>query len=315
MTRSGTAKRYNADLISWLILIVPPLLWATNFAVGRAARDDVAPVTLTFARHLIALVALLPFAFARMRRDMPRYWGLRWLLLKVSLSGLVAFNLLVYGGLHSTTASNALLLNSAAPVLIMLLGVIFYDQRLGAMQLVGLALSSFGVVTIILHGELARVLTLDFSQGDLIMFAAIMSFALFSIWLREFPADMDRVGLLGAQLVIATIVLAPLALSEVLVGNYPSITARGLAAMAYIGIVPACVASLLYMFGVARVGPGRAGLFIHLVPVYGTVISSLFLGEQLHLYHAFGMILILTGLLLSRMPATDHREASTAQTS
>ena len=192
------------------MLVLPPLFWAGNFVVGRAARTDVPPMMLAFARHLVALVVLLPFGWTAMRRDVARYWACRWLILRAALAGMVVFNLLVYSGLHATTASNAQLMNSTIPVLIVLLSAVLDRQRLSATQGAGLCLSCAGVLTIVLHGDLARLGALNFSHGDLMVFGAMASFALFTVWLRAFPADMDRLGLLGAQLTVAVVLLFPL---------------------------------------------------------------------------------------------------------
>src|SRR5215470_10783590 len=113
---ASRAKCDTAQLLGWFVLVLPPLLWAGNFVVGRAARDDVPPMMLAFARHLVALAFLLPFGWAAMRRDVQRYWACRWQLVRISVAGMVAFNLLVYLGLHDTTASNAQLMNSTIPV-------------------------------------------------------------------------------------------------------------------------------------------------------------------------------------------------------
>src|SRR5262245_13849551 len=160
--------------LDWFVLILPPLLWAGNFAVGRAARDVVPPMMLAFARHFVALAVLIPFGWSTMRRDIKRYWECRWQLVAVSLTGMVAFNLLVYSGLHSTTASNAQLLNSTIPVLIVLLSGLLVGQRLGATQVFGLALACAGVLTIVLHGDVARMVALEFSHGDLVVFGAMV---------------------------------------------------------------------------------------------------------------------------------------------
>lgn len=176
-----------------------------------------------------------------MRRDLARYLEHRWQLLKVSLSGMVAFNALVYIGLHTTTASNAQLLNSTIPVLIVLFGAIFFKQRLAVAQKCGLGLSCIGVLTIILHGDLMRLVALEFSGGDLIVFAAMVSFSVFSVWLRDFPADLNRVGLLGMQFVIAIAVLAPLAGIEFLAGERATGRVPSLAAMLYVGIAAVAI--------------------------------------------------------------------------
>lgn len=309
---ADNGKYINGQIVGWFVLVLPPLLWAGNFVVGRAASDDVPPMMLAFARHFIALLCLLPFGWTVMRRDLSRYWEIRWLLLRISLAGMVAFNTLVYVGLHSTTASNAQLMNSAIPVLIVLFGALFLRQRLGNLRIVGLLLSCAGVLTIILHGELSRLIALQFSAGDLIVFAAMVSFSLFSVWLRSLPADMNRLGLLGAQFVIAAVVLFPFLVWECLTGDRAVWTLGSLAALAYVGLAPSLLANLLYMVGIARVGPARAGLFIHLVPLYGAILSTLFLGESLHPYHAVGMLAIAAGLACSqREPQSKARVPGT----
>jgi drug/metabolite transporter (DMT)-like permease len=295
------AKRDNTRFFDKFVLILPPLFWAGNFVVGRAASEDVPPMMLAFARHFVALVFLLPFGWAAMRRDMRRYWECRWQLLRVSLAGMVAFNSMVYLGLRSTTASNAQVMNSTIPVLIVALGALLLRQRLTAAQAFGLLLSCAGVVTIIQHGQFARLLELQFSQGDLIVFGAMVSFALFSVWQRSFPTDVGRLGLLGAQLTVAVAALLPFLVLEYIGGARAAWSFSALAEMLYVGIAAALLANLLYMFGIARVGPIRAGMFIHLVPLYGTVMSIALLGERLHIYHAVGMIAILAGLACSNL--------------
>jgi drug/metabolite transporter (DMT)-like permease len=292
----------RAQRLDWLVLILPPLLWAGNFAVGRAARDVVPPMMLAFARHFVALAVLLPFGWPSMRRDIKRYWECRWQLAAVSLTGMVMFNLLVYSGLHATTAANAQLLNSTIPVLIVLLSGVFLRKSLSLAQVLGVAVACAGVLTIVLDGDVARLAALQFSRGDLIVFAAMASFALFSLLLRHLPADLDRRGLLGAQLALAVAVLFPALLWEYVIGGArPSWNGAAVGAMLYVGIAASLLANLLYMSGIARVGPVRAGMFIHLVPVYGAVISTVCLGERLHVHHAIGMAAIMAGLACSNM--------------
>src|SRR6516225_9986259 len=162
MSFDARRVRFNSvQRFDWLVLTLPPLLWAGNFVVGRAARDDVPPMMLAFARHFVALAFLLPFGWAAMRRDIKRYWECRCQLVQISFTGMVAFNLLVYLGLHSTTASNAQLMNSTIPVLIVLLSAVFLRQRLSVAQVFGLVLSCAGVLTIILHGDFARLVALQ----------------------------------------------------------------------------------------------------------------------------------------------------------
>jgi drug/metabolite transporter (DMT)-like permease len=286
---------------AWVILALPPLLWAGNFVAGRALRTDVPPMTLDFVRHLVALVCLSPFAWPVIRRDARRYWHLRWQLMRTALTGLAGFNLLVYAGLHSTTASNALLLNSIIPVLIVLFGGVIYKQRFTGNQVVGMTLSCAGVLIIILHGELSRLIALQFSAGDAIVFLGMVCFALYSLWLRALPGDLNPAGLLGVQLLIAVLFLFPCFIWEYCAGHRAAWTHSALLGICYVALVASLLATFLYMAGVARVGPSRAGLFIHLIPVYGALLSSLLLGETIHIYHFVGLTVILAGLVCSNL--------------
>lgn len=154
------------------------------------------------------------------------------------------------------------------------------------------------------HASQARVfasrnVALQFSRGDLVVFLGMMCFALYSLLLRRWPAGMDRIGALAVQLGVATIVLFPLSAWEYGSGLRPSLTGASVAGVLYVALAASLLATFLYMQGVARVGPARAGLFIHLIPVYGAVLSALLLGEAIHPYHVAGLAVILAGIACS----------------
>jgi drug/metabolite transporter (DMT)-like permease len=292
---SGRGGRY-AHVLGFLLLVLPPLFWSGNFIVGRAMRGEVPPMALSLGRWLIAFVFVLPFAWKAMRRDAPLYWRHRWMVLRVALAGVVAFNSLVYLGLQWTAAANGLLLNSFIPVLIVLLGALFYGQTLGWRQAAGLVLSFSGVLVIIFQGDWARLVAMEFSAGDVIVFTAMVSWAFYTLWLRLIPADIDRVGLMGAQILVAIPAMVVLALGEWALGYVPRWSPEAFAALAYIGVFPSVLAYLFYTIGVARVGAVRAGMFIHLMPVFGVALAALLLGEAVRLYHLAGIAAILSGI-------------------
>ncbi|SEH25815.1 DMT family transporter [Magnetospirillum fulvum] len=279
-----------------LLLIPPPLFWAGNFIVGRAMRGEVPPMTLSLWRWVIAFLCLLPLAWRPMCRDWPAYWAHRWLVLRLALVGVVAFNSIVYLGLQWTAAENGLLLNSFIPILILLFGALFYGQSLHRWQVIGLILSFAGVLTIILHGDWTRLARLDFSVGDLVVFSAMVSWAFYTLWQRAIPPQIDRIGLMGIQIAVAIPFLFVLYLGERLLGYVPHWSPEAYAALGYIGLFPSVIAYLLYTIGVARVGAVRAGMFIHLMPVFGVALAVIFLGETVQPYHLVGITAILVGI-------------------
>ena len=299
MSSSGPKQATHSWLNTFPLLVLPPLLWAGNFVVGRAVRDDIPPMSLSFGRWVIALLIILPFAWKLMQRDWRLYWQHRWLVIGTGIVGVASFNTLIYAGLHSTTTNNALLLNSCIPVLIVMMGCLFYRQKLQLMQVLGLSISLIGVLTIILHGDLSRLLQLAFNPGDILVFTAMVCWAFYTLWVKAIPASINRTGLMGAQIIIAILCLLPFCLWELSTGAQIVWRTESILALAYVGILPSVVAYLLYTFAVARVGPVRAGLSIHLMPVFGVLLSALFLDERIHTYHLIGISAIAIGLVLS----------------
>jgi drug/metabolite transporter (DMT)-like permease len=295
----------------WVLLAVPPLLWAGNVVAGRAVRDAVPPMTLAFARHLLAFLVLLPFAWPGLRADARTLWRHRGVIARTALAGMAGFNLLVYAALHTTTATNVLLLNAAIPVLIVLFGAVLGRGAPTRHQVAGMLLSCAGVLLIIGHGDPARIAQLRFARGDLLAFAAMGGFALYSLWLRDLPAGLDRIGVLATQLGVAAVGLLPFAAWEWVHGAHAHAHAgpAALGAVLYVALGASLLAPLLYMAGVARVGAARAGLFLHLMPVFGALLAALLLGEALHAYHALGIAVIAAGLGVSNRPPRSCTQA------
>lgn len=286
-------------LMAWLIFLTPPLLWAGNVIVARAVRNDIAPISLAAGRWLIALSILLPFAWRAMRRDWPHYRTHARLIFATAITGMAAFNTLIYIGLHHTTSTNALLLNSCIPVLIILIGTVFYGQKLTLIQTSGLLLSLVGIVAIVLQGSWEKLIDLSINIGDLWVFAAVICWAWYTIWMKKMPTHLNRSGLMATQMLIGLMILLPIALVEQFLLSKPlSLNEKSWLALAYIGIFPSILAYFCYTAAIVRFGAARAGLSIHLMPVFGTLLGVAFLGEVPQLYHALGMAAIFTGIAL-----------------
>ncbi len=301
------------DWRTLLLLLTPPLLWAGNFIAARAISNQVPPVCLSLIRWGLALLCLLPFALRPFMREYRQYWHYRWYVLGTSLTGVLAFNLLVYWGLHSTSATNGIILNSFIPFLVALFGFLFYRQRLPVQQLLGLLVSLAGVLTVVSHGDIQTLINLAFAAGDVIIFVAMIFWALFTLWTKALPASLDRSGLMLCQVLIALLLLIPLSLWE----SQHSLITIGHAqtgwALVYIGIFPSVIAFLAYSKAVSRVGSVRASAFIHAMPIFGALLSTLLLQEVFHRYQLVGMLTIFTGIWLanrsSGRPSTSAKEA------
>ncbi|MCS6125509.1 DMT family transporter [Shewanella baltica] len=289
-------------LMICLFFIIPPLLWSCNFIVGRAIRNDLSPVMITFSRWLIALMVILPFAHKYLKRDFHQYLQYPIRVIATAVTGVLSFSILVYSGLHHTSSTNALLLNSCVPVFILLFSAVVYKQPLNARQFFGLCLSFIGVLSIIFKGDLKGLLSLQLSQGDLLLLMAMISFAFYTLWLKRIPYTVNRLGLLSIQIVITLLGTLPFVLWESYSGGSQQHWSNDIyLAVLFLGIGPSFISYLLFSRCVEAIGAERAGFSIHLIPIFGVILSLLFLGESIHWFHMVGCATILFGVGLSSM--------------
>jgi drug/metabolite transporter (DMT)-like permease len=283
----------------WLLLTLAVFFWAVNSVVGRGMREVVPPIGLAFWRWAGASLLLLPFALSPLRRDRALIRRHLPLLLLLSLTGVAMFNTLLYTGLQTTTALNAFLVQSLMPVLIMLFSFLFFRERISFLQGLGVLLSLAGVTTVIARGDPGGLLSLSGSRGDLLIFIAVIGYALYSVLLRRLPAGLHPLSFLAFTFVAGTLMLLPFYLYESLQVRALSLNLPTLLTVAYVVIFPALVSYFCYNRGVELAGANRAGLFIHLIPVFGTIMAILFLGETFFWFHGLGFGLVFSGIGLT----------------
>ncbi len=296
---NGIRKFGETRAVVVLFFLLPPLFWAGNFIVGRAVRDEIPPVTLSFARWVLASVLLLPFSYKIILNEYREYIHNWRLTLVTSITGFAAFNSLIYLGLQSTPATNGTILNAFIPILISLFGALFFGLSVTWRLGVGILLSLCGILTIVSAGDWNNLLALNINQGDFIIFVAMICWAIYTIGLKQIPPSLNRLGLMSVQMLIAIVILLPFYLWELSTGAEPVWNFHSAMSLLYIGVVPSIGAFLLYMQCVKLLGPAKASLSVHLIPVFGALLSALFLGEFVQMYHLWGIALIFLGITLS----------------
>jgi drug/metabolite transporter (DMT)-like permease len=293
--KSGISWLYDSP---YLLLVLPPLLWSGNFIVARAVHDTVPPVALAFWRWFGGFLVVSTVAAPHLRRDWPvvlRHWPVMLLL---SATGIAAYNTFVYVGLGSTTALNALLMQSTMPVIVVLCSLAFFGERPKSMQIVAVAISLLGVVTIVTRGEPWAVTDLALNRGDLWIFAAVVAYALYSALLRLRP-PIHPLSFLASSFLLGAAMLLPLYLREHAGGAVLHLDTASLLAVAYVAVLPSVLAYFCWNRGIELIGANRGGQFMHLMPVFGSVLAILLLGETFHAYHAAGAALIFAGIVLA----------------
>lgn len=284
--------------LPYLLLTITMLSWSGNFIVGRAVRDAVPPIGLAFWRWVAGFLMVLAFAWPHLRRDWPtilRHWRI---VLLLSVLGISVFNTLVYIGLGHTTAINALLVQSTMPVAILLVSFILYRERVGPIQGLGAAISFAGILTIIARGDFAILVALHLNPGDLWIAAAVLSYAGYSVLLRRAPG-MHPLSLLAVTFALGAAVLAPFYVAESVTTAPVRPDLTSILAILYVGLFPSVIAYLCFNRGVALIGANRAGPFFYLMPVIGSAMAILVLGEAFHTFHAVGAVLVLGGVAIA----------------
>jgi drug/metabolite transporter (DMT)-like permease len=277
--------------------------FAGNIIVGRAMHGIVPPFALTFWRWLLVVAVLAPFTAPMLWREralVRRHW---LLLTALGTGSVTLYNGFFYLGVQRSTAINGALVTSTIPLLIALCAWLITRERVSARQAAAIALSLAGVAVILARGDPHVLATLRFGAGDVWILAASLCWALYSVLLRYSPRELAGLPFVGVTSLAGVVTILPVYAWERASGASMTVNAASLGAIAFLALFPALLAYFLYSRAVVAVGPNRAGLFLHVSPVFAIAAAIAFLGETLHGYHVAGVALIALGLYLNTRAA------------
>ncbi len=282
------------------------LLWAFSTIVARYVRDDVPPMGLSFWRTALAFLILLPFVAGRLAANaaiIRRHWKI---LFALGALLIVGGNAMLFLALQYTIAINAAVLNSTEPVIIIVAAWLLFRDPVGWRQAAGIGMSLAGVLVLIGRGDLDVLGRLDFNRGDLIVIGAYVSWAIYAVLLRRAPRELDQLTILALILGFGALALFPVYLVEELAIRSTDFTWTALISIVVLAVVSSLFGLLMWNRAVTALGPGRAGIYIHLIPAYTIVLAILLLGEALEDFHIAGIALIATGIVLSGRKGAGH---------
>jgi drug/metabolite transporter (DMT)-like permease len=260
-------------------------------------------MTLSCVRWVGVFFVLLPFAWPHLRADWPALRRRLPLLVVLSATGFALNNALSYWALQYTQALNALMIQSSGPLFVALWSLLLFGVRLTVAQFAGIALSLAGVFTILLHGDLAALANIEFNRGDLMFASAVLAFGLYSALMPRRPVT-HPLSLIMFTTGCGSLLLLPFSIWELSSGTTLQFDALTLATLVYVVIFPSTLAYLFFNRGIALIGPNRAAPFLHLVPVFGSVMAIALLGERPRLFHLVGYLLVLSGVVIASRQAS-----------
>ncbi len=288
----------------YLLLSITALCWAGNAIVGRLAAGHIPPVTLSFLRWFFAFLLILPFAWKHLVNDWPAIRGRLLTMIALSITGIGAFNTLQYWALEYTQALNTLLLQSAGPLLVAVWSLILLRVHLTLAQAAGVGLSLGGVLVILLRGDPTSLSNIQFNKGDLIFIIALVVFGFYSVMTLKRP-PIHGLSFVAFTFGCGAGSLIPFLVWELLARPTMQMNLPNLLTLFYVAVFPSTVAYLCFNRGVQLIGPNRAAPFFHVVPVFGSIMAIVFLGERPQLFHFIGFALVLSGVFVaSRQQAT-----------
>jgi drug/metabolite transporter (DMT)-like permease len=282
-----------------LLLSLTSLMFAGHSVVGRLAVGEISPMTLTCARWGLALIPLTLATRANFQRD----WAVlrpRWVfVIAMGALGFTAFNALFYTAAHRTSALNLSILQGAIPAFVLIGARLVFGVRINSWQVFGTFITMIGVAAIAAQGDIARLLALAFNDGDMLILLACIFYAGYTVGLRDRP-HISVLGFFAAMAAVAFVTSIPLLVIEIAAGGFITPTLKGLGVLLYAALLPSLIAQIFYMRGVELIGPGRAGVFVNLVPVFGALLAVLLLGEAFALYHVIALALVVLGIAIAQ---------------
>lgn len=294
---------------AYVVLPAATLFWAGNVIASRIAVGDVSPMVLTAFRWGVALVILAAVARGPVTRDWALLKG-RWGYLAVmGTLGFTAFNAFYYVAAHYTSAVNIGIIQGGIPGLVFLIAYLARGTKAGRAQLFGMMVTLLGVAVVATRGDVAAIATLGFNIGDILMLGACVSYAIYTVFLPDRP-KVNGLTFFAGLAVTGFLSTLPLLAAEIALGEFQAPTAVGWATIAYCGVFPSVLSQIFFVRGVELIGPGRAGVFVNLIPVFAAVLAVGVLGEPFHAYHGAALALVLGGILFAERASRARAAAA-----
>ena len=285
---------------AYIMLVCATLFWAGNFMVGKLAFfSAIPPMTLVFFRWSLVWLILLPFTYKEVIKHKVVIQKNLPLLFFLALTSVGLFNSFTYLSLVHTQVINASLFNTAIPAIIILLCFLFQIEKTNKYQIAGLVISVLGILSIITRLNLETILYLNFNKGDLIMIGGVISWGLYSAFLKRKKFDLPLLTLVHVLCSLGLIFIFPQFMYEFTQGQRIEINENLFYILIFLALFPSIGSYYCWAGAVSIIGPNRSGIFLSLIPLFSTFMAMFFFDEQFRYFHTIGSILVIIGLFLS----------------
>ena len=296
----GNTKKTEKNTYAYILLLLTMLFWSGNFIVGKAASMyEIPPFSLNFYRWFFACLILMPFTIKELIKKKNYILKNIGFFIILGITSITIFNSIVYYSLYYTQVISGVLMISTIPVWIIFMSSILNIEKTNIFQILGVILSLIGVLFIISKADLNLVKNLQFNKGDLTMIIAMFSWAVYSALLRKKKYEISQITLLQVVIICGLIFLIPIYFIEMSMGNLIKLDKPFYLTLTYVVIFPGLASFFFWIKGIAIIGANRAGIFLHLMPIFGAIMAIIIFNEKFMFYHFLGAIFIIAGITLS----------------
>ena len=290
----------NKNNLAYLILILTTIFWSGNFIVGKAASTfQIPPFSLNFYRWFFAGLILFPFTYKEIFNKKKYILENIGFFIILGITSITIFNSIVYYSLYYTQVISGILMISTIPVWIIFISSILNIEKTNIFQIIGVIFSLTGVIFIITKADLNLIKNLDFNKGDLSMVVAMFSWAVYSALLKSKKYEISQFALLQVVIITGLIFLIPIYFIEMYLGHLIVLGKPFILTLTYVVLFPGLAAFFFWIKGISLIGANRAGIFLHLMPIFGAAMAMIIFNEKFMYYHIFGAIFIVAGIALS----------------
>ena len=289
-----------SNLKTYFFVILCVLFWSGNFVLGRFVHNDIEPIELAFFRWFFVFIITLPILIIKFNKLFKIFTQNYVILISLALLGISGFNTILYIALTTTTATNALIINSSIPVLIIIISYFILKISVTRIQFGGVILSTLGVLYIVLKGDINNLLTLEFNNGDFLVILSSFIWALYSVIVKFKPKELHDIEFFTTIVFLGMLFLLPLYLYQgYSLQQEINLVSKNYYVFMYVSVFASTLSYYFWHYGIHHIGASKTGQFTHLMPIFGSFWAYIFLGETLEIYHLIGILGIALGIYLS----------------
>ncbi len=290
----------NKNNLAYFLLILTTIFWSGNFIVGKAASlYQIPPFSLNFYRWFFAGLILFPFTFKELIDKKKYIFKNIGFFIILGILSITIFNSIVYYSLYYTQVISGVLMISTIPVWIIFIASILNIEKTNVFQIIGVSFSLVGVIFIITKADLNLIKNLNFNKGDLSMIVAMFAWAAYSALLKKKKYEISQLALLQVVIISGLIFLVPIYFIEMNLGHLIVLGQPFYLTLSYVVIFPGLLSFFFWIKGISIIGANRAGIFLHLMPIFGAIMAMIIFDEKFMFYHFLGAIFIIAGITLS----------------